>query len=237
MAIKLPAKLKQPNDEWVISYRIIRIVVGWLGIALPFICVLGAWLVGHCAFCYQYSISDYYYTVMRTAFTGTLCAVSLFLFAYRGPQRIDAILGNLAGIFALGVVFFPTEPAAQTTMAVIGTDCNLVVADPGTPFTSVLHYISAALFFSVLVLFSMWLFRIKGDDPTPQKLKRNKWFWVCGWIMIGALLLILAHKFIKPLHDWWLPIHPVFWLEAIALWAFGVSWLVKAEVVFGDGKK
>jgi hypothetical protein len=83
----------------------------------------------------------------------------------------------------------------------------------------------------------MWLFRIKDENPTPQKLKRNKWFWVCGWIMIGALLLILAHKFIKPLHDWWLPIHPVFWLEAIALWAFGVSWLVKAEVVFGDGKK
>jgi hypothetical protein len=27
---------------------------------------------------------------------------------------------------------------------------------------------------------------------------------------------------------------PVFWLETVALWAFGVSWFVKGETVFTD---
>ena len=53
MPIQLPTQFKQPNDDWVISYRIIRIVVGWLGIGLPVICVLGTWLLGHCAYNYQ----------------------------------------------------------------------------------------------------------------------------------------------------------------------------------------
>ncbi len=28
--------------------------------------------------------------------------------------------------------------------------------------------------------------------------------------------------------------HPVFWLESIALWAFGISWIVKGEIILKD---
>jgi hypothetical protein len=28
--------------------------------------------------------------------------------------------------------------------------------------------------------------------------------------------------------------NPVFWLESIALWAFGISWIVKGEVILKD---
>jgi hypothetical protein len=228
--LKLPPKLKQPNDDWVISYRLIRIAVGWLGIALPVICVFGAWILGHCG-AYQYSISEYYYTVTRSAFTGTLCAVSLFLFAYRGPQRIDALMGNLGCVFGLGIVFFPTE------VPDINTTCTLIEADPGTPATNLLHYISAALFFAVLVVFSLFLFTKTDGDITPEKIKRNRVFRICGWVMIVALLLILANKLVEPLRNWWIGAHPVFWLEGIALWAFGFSWLTKAELIFGDQDK
>ncbi len=30
--------------------------------------------------------------------------------------------------------------------------------------------------------------------------------------------------------------NPIFWLEAIALWAFGISWLTKGETILIDLK-
>lgn len=227
----LLAKLKEPNEDWVISYKKIRIAVGWLGIAVPVLCFFGTRILGNCSD-YQYSISDYYYTVMRSCFTGTICAVSLFLFAYRGPMRLDAWMGNLGGIFGLGVVFFPTGVPDETH-----TLCTLVVGDPGTPVTSILHYISASLFFAVLVVFSLVLFTMGDPHPTKAKKNRNSVFRICGWTMVAACLLILLNEFWQALHNWWIDIHPVFWLETIALWAFGISWLTKAELIFGDKKK
>jgi len=32
-------------------------------------------------------------------------------------------------------------------------------------------------------------------------------------------------------------LHPVFWMESLALFAFGFSWVTKAEMVFGDGNQ
>jgi hypothetical protein len=31
-------------------------------------------------------------------------------------------------------------------------------------------------------------------------------------------------------------LRPVFWLESLALWAFGVSWFIKGETLFKDAK-
>lgn len=31
-------------------------------------------------------------------------------------------------------------------------------------------------------------------------------------------------------------LHPAFWLQALAIWAFGVSWFIKGETIMKDKK-
>ncbi len=72
----------------------------------------------------QDSISSYYYTDMRDVLVGSLWAIGVFLFSYRGydtlegPQlrrlfgtSTDFLASSLAGICAVGVAIFPTRPA------------------------------------------------------------------------------------------------------------------------------
>ena len=57
---------------------------------------------------------------------------------------------------------------------------------------------------------------------------RNKVYVVCGIFMLVCIALVA-------IYGWFLQdtaiasIKPVFWLESLALWAFGWSWFVKGE--------
>src|SRR5487761_2372037 len=74
----LPNKNKRENAQWVISYLTLRRSVGILGIASPVILFFGFLILDpQCEF--PPSISHFYFTNLGTYFTGTLCAVSLFL--------------------------------------------------------------------------------------------------------------------------------------------------------------
>jgi hypothetical protein len=58
-------------------------------------------------------------------------------------------------------------------------------------------------------------------------------YLVCGILIILSIILIAVVMFLPAaanIHR----INPVFWLETIALFAFGISWLVKGEVVLKD---
>jgi hypothetical protein len=225
-AENLNDKKKENKNYLVISYLTLRTLIGALGIALPVALVIGSWIKGSDEGILP-SISCYYHSSMRDLFVGILCGVAIFLFAYRGYDRRDLIAGNLGGLFALGVAFLPT------------TDC---VAAP-TAWQKILgnlHLLSATLFFSVLIFFSLYLFTL-SDKPKSQlrkaKENRNRAYVVCGIIMLVSIILIglyffVLKKFITGLEG----IHPVFWLETIALWAFGFSWLTKGEVLWKDNR-
>jgi len=79
----------------------------------------------------------------------------------------------------------------------------------------------------------LFLFTKSGDRITPRKRTRNGIYKVCGAIMLACIALI-------GLYYWWLDdtllsaLKPVFWLESIALWAFGISWFVKGETLLRD---
>jgi heme/copper-type cytochrome/quinol oxidase subunit 2 len=195
-----------------------RRLIGYLGILLPVLLYglaairptqgLLRWeLLG--------SISAYYYTGAVALFTGVLLALSLFLFTYRGyeGERPDRILGAIGGACALLVALFPTRAPA-----------NLTEPDWWSPTAGVIHYLSAVLLFVVFIAFSLWLFRKSSiPDPKnrpPDKNRRNSVYLWCGIIMIGAVLWAGSSYFTKG---------PIFWPEAIALWAFAISWLVKGE--------
>ncbi|HLR04902.1 MAG TPA: hypothetical protein VK117_03760, partial [Pyrinomonadaceae bacterium] len=100
-----------------------------------------------------------------------------------------------------------------------------------------IHLTCAALLFLTLAYFSLCLFR-KTDPtkpPTPQKRRRNVVYALCGYAILGSILLIATFKALPGLAPFQ-QLTPVFWLEALAVVSFGVSWLTKGEAILADEK-
>jgi hypothetical protein len=214
------------NRDMIISFTTIRKAVGWLGIGLPVVLFFGTLVIGDCSIL-KASVSDYFYTIMGGVFVGVLCAVALFLLTYKGPAPIDGIISSIAAIFALGVAFFPCNVSGGHY------DCNIINWQPDNT-RNMAHYCSASGLFIVLSIMSLWLFR-KSNKPNPdgRKKSRNTVYFICGIVMLAAMGLILALK-VFHLGEKLYYLRPTFWLELIALWAFGISWLVKGELVLKD---
>jgi len=243
-------KINQTESP-VLSYISIRRAIGILGIALPIVLWLGTFLFSDCTGV-QGSISDYYHTIMRNILVGILCAVSLFLFTYHGFDNRDRNAGKIASILALGVAFFPTD------LKGLVTGCTI---DPVfyKDWFSTVHLVSAVLFFLMLSYFSLFLFTksehteentknqftiIFGHDIfkkkytdklDPRKKLRNRIYIICGLtIFISLLLMAIYIWFFKGKYSSLDQCQPIYWLEATALWAFGISWLTKGQVLYGD---
>ena len=216
-----PAILPSTEKSLAVSYMTLRQMVGVLGASLPFIVSLGAWIIfGQPQ---QPSISAYYYTGMRDVMVGMLTATGLFLFSYKGYGRADEIAGKLTCLFALGVAYFPTAPENPTPLQEI---------------ISSLHLFFACGFFLSLSYFCLFLFvktNPSGFPPmTLRKTVRNRVYRVCGVVMLVCMALMAAYTLAggasTPLENW----NPTYWLEAIAIVAFGVSWLTKGEAILRD---
>lgn len=210
----------------LISFQTTRKAVGWLGVLLPFALWWGGELITGTNL--QPSISHYYYTHMREVFVGVLCAVSLFLFTYKGYNKLDSYSANLAGIFSLLVAIFPTYiidtyPGQVFTVSVFDWK-----------FHNQIHLISAALFFITLACMSLFLFT-KSNKPKSQwsapRKNRNNTYILCGWGMILCIVLIAISG---PVFGASSTSKVTFIFEAIALILFGISWLTKGEMLFGD---
>ena len=194
------------------SYLALRKAVGLIGILLPLILMLGVLLIFEEAVI-QKSISHYYHTGMGDVFVGALCAVALFMFFYSGYDWRDDWAGNLAGLSALGVAWVPTTAAGPSDV------------------TGKIHFACAAVFLVTLTVFSLYLFKLKGPNPTQRKLARNWIYTICGLIMAGCLIAIVIYKLD---HGDGLESSLVFWAETVALVAFGVSWLTKGGTLYPD---
>ena len=151
------------------------------------------------------------------------------MFSYRGHDGRDNLAGNIAGVSAVGIAFAPTlrEGSDVTKEIVIGY----------------LHYFFAAVFFITLVYFCLALFTKthKGVTPTVSKQQRNKVYRMCGFTMAVCISLILLCQFVlapdQPTSvqsDWLKTLRPVYWLEAVAIIAFGFSWLVKGRALLDE---
>lgn len=226
----------QSNTPGLLSYHFIRRAVGILGISLPVVLLFGLLLLTDCHEI-EGSISKYYHTIMRNFLVGVLCAVALFLFSYRGyklkiekrkstedktkrkkPPINDNWAGNFAGIFALGVAFFPTTIRCDDLTQCI-TEVYL------RSFIGYVHLASALFFFLALAYISYILF------PRGRKKQKNRLYKRCGVTIVICTFTLLIYV---PLLKKHLPgvekFSPVFFLETIALIAFGISWLVKGRM-------
>lgn len=209
------------GQEQLISFKVLRQAIGFLGLFFPFILIVGANWVHSCPMVLD-SVSGYYHTHMRQVFVAVMVTISIFLFVYDGYDFTDFILAKLASLFALGVAFFPTK--------IENFDPACLVYE--VPVRHELHMISAVSFFLILTYFALVQFR-KSDklNPGEQKNSRNMVYLVCGIVMLASILLIGLYFVFEdhfPEFPW------VFVLEWIALAAFGISWIVKGEFVLAD---
>ncbi|MCG8455964.1 MAG: hypothetical protein MI919_06740, partial [Holophagales bacterium] len=157
---------------------------------------------------------------MGDVFVGTLCVIGFFLFSYKGYERADDLAGDLGCFFAVGVALFPTDEDPDLTTL------------PGMA-----HLGFATLLFLVLIYFSLFLFTKTNPNkpPTSKKLQRNRIYRICGCtmaacILLIGLLLLLPRSATAQLE----PLRPIFWLEAICIFVFGISWLTKGEAILAD---
>ncbi len=218
------------GDSHLISHMTLRKLLGFLGVFMPLILILGV-VVLKAIFeigphesdkAFQPSISHYYHTIMRNGFVAIVAAFGFFLFTYRGYDEAqwwkrDSLFTNAAGVCALLVAFFPTNNYGECTVIF----CYI-------------HFIAATLFFIILAYISYFLFTLSNKPPsqrTERKRDRNKVYRTCGAVMAGCILILAAY-FCFFENSW--PVNTIFIFESIALLAFGISWLTKGEAILGD---
>ena len=198
----------------MINTKQLRCFIGALGMALPIIVVVLALAFGYG---FPDSISaTYFIPTCITPFMIILGSAGILLMCYKGYDIVDNLLNTFAGIFAWGVCLFPC--AAQ--LGRIGTfQLDAMVSDT-------IHMISALLFFGILAYNSLFQFTKGGENPTPNKKKRNVIFRICGIGMIASFVLLplVQYGIINIPHVVWV-------IEFIALQFFGISWITKANCI------
>jgi uncharacterized membrane protein len=205
------------QDPNIISYMTLRKAIGWMGFLLPPLLVFGSFIFDHTNEV-KSSLSGYYWSHMRNILVGVLCIMGGFLLSYHGPKGIrswDSLASKSAGLFAFCIAFIPTSQNGDNALS------------------DNIHYIVSALFLAILSFMSLFLFTKSGEYITKQKIKRNRVFKVCGIIMLASICLIPLNE-IKIVHDHIYKFKPTLICETIALISFGISWLVKGELIFKD---
>ncbi len=198
---------RSPQTTLVHSYLFLRRAIGLTGLALPFVLIFGKQLVqgGDLVG----SLSGYYYTDLRNVFVGAMCATGVFLLAYYGHDFVDNVASSVAGLGAIGLALFPTTP-----------DHDVTAWDRTS---GVLHLTFAAVFFLMLAYFCLRLFPHDGEQPRGTGIV----YRVCGVVILAALVLIALTSWLRLVPEW----HPALWLESVAVWAFGVAWLLKGQTL------
>lgn len=219
------------------SYRTIRLVVGCLGILLPVLLMLGEAFYLPGTVQVRGSLSAYFHTPMRDVFVGVLCVIGVLLATYMSgePRTWDFRVSLLAGIAALGLVFFPMArtglpPGSPPCGTVpVPSGCSFVEQALGEQRTEVIHTVCAGVFIVGLMVMSL-LFAATQVLPEAGFTERPGHNRAVFWTHVGCALGILAGglwAFIGGLLNLHLgPLPPVFLGEVICVWAFGISWLL-----------
>lgn len=214
----------------ILSYYAMRRVVGVLALALPFALPAGATLIsilgpGHALPhpLLERSISDYYYTPVSPIYVGSLCVIAAFLMCSRGYDRIDEMLGYLAGFCALGVALFPSENPYLARYSRLQIEIGYV------------HTAFAALMFLAIAVFCLFLFPRTAPHArlTRRKRRRNHIYATCGGVIVACIVVMVTIT-AQSVAFWPSPAHSLLGCESLAMIAFGVAWLTKGEGLLRD---
>ena len=243
-----PASSGTLPKSMVLSYLTMRRILGILGFSLPIVLLVGG-VLDEC--CVRPSISAYYYSpspILHGLFVGTMSAIGVFLICYKGYPRTkgkflgDNWIATLAGIGALGIAIFPTDPHRRVecssepsgAASCAAPVCESTFAEMVFGF---LHNASALLFFAAAAAMACLLFTRSGktEQQCGRKKFRNNIYWGCAALIVASIVPIVIETS-------WSNVIPldfdrysaVFGLEALAVWAFAAAWFVKGETLWTD---
>lgn len=198
------------------SYHSLRLGIGVIGVALPFVLWLGGRYLDHEAL--RGSMSAYYYSpAMRNTFVGALITIGACLYMYKGFSTEENVALNAAGFFAVVVAMMPT------------TD-----GEGGPMLTT--HRLAAVLFFLsisyVAVFRAADTLSLVRDARDARKLRGL--YQTLGVAMVVfplmAVVLGMSNAEVKKI--------VVFMVEAAGVLVFGTFWLVKsAELKATDAQR
>ncbi|MEM9393749.1 MAG: hypothetical protein AAGA38_07815 [Pseudomonadota bacterium] len=240
----------QPDDKGAsarmdASQETLANIVAVIAFGLPVVLAVGALSP---AVCFHDSISAFYYSrFFGGVFVGSVSIIAALLVAYGGQGKNEWRLASVAAIPAILVAWMPTNgPKCQIDGLQLRAFVQEGAAETAevtyslSALAGILHVGSAILFFVFLAYFSAYVFtrEVKGfhrkdGELGSAKENRNRIYLWCARVIVGSVSAIgLYWTYIKLIGEFplWDSLRLTFVFEAIALWAFGLSWLVKGRV-------
>jgi len=217
-----------------ISYKNLRQVIGWLGVALPILVLTQSILVGDCNYL-QDSFNHYNSTLSNTIYNGILwglAIVLLFYPTYENDPKDEGTLTTIAGLCAIGVSVFPITPNSNSICTIFYWDESSLNAG--------IHNFCAGIMLLILSYISVSVFTRTGegnnlrDNKHRWKVRRNYIYTTMGWITFLSVALIAMLTLLENDPDFSFTTKYIFWLEVSALLSFGISWIVKGGFVLTD---
>ncbi len=229
------------KDIWMTRQESLTLFVGILGVLLP-ILLWGFTYWDIKLICPLESISHYYYTRVGGIFVIIMSMLALLLLNFKGEKPIDFVISFIAGIFSLLLLLFPTDKISNVSSWCSNPsqlDANITIIAQNKP-RECFHYVSAGIFLACLVIMSLYSFtRVKdgqvkaNGDMKQNKKSRNIIYISMGIIMICAMAFIGIGPIILS-EEIYNNYNLTFWMESIAVWAFGISWIIKSKIVLKD---
>ena len=199
------------KNNVTVDTKRMRIMIGILGMLLP-------WLVALITLSWPESISITYYSLFAVGtFMVVLGSAGILLINYKGYDKTDDITATIAGIAGLLICLFPMTylPDPSVRAGILHLPSHI---------SNTFHCISAFGFFGVLAFMSFFLFTKTSGNMSKQKKIKNTIYRVCGIGMMASFLLLLLNLIPG------VNIYNLTWIvEAIALFFFGLSWIVKSD--------
>lgn len=193
------------NNNLIMSQLTLRKTLGILAIIFPLILIIGT--QGKSYFYLLPTLSDSYWTNSGSVFIGMLCTVGLFLGSYKGYDKTDDIITNIAGICLILTAIFPMEGGKQYLFYFL----------PET-LSNIIHHGIAFISFSLLGIMAFFQF-----PKSKLSKKRNLIYRICGIIIFISVIGLIPTKFIIGDEKY----HLFLILEILIVESFGLSWLIK----------
>jgi hypothetical protein len=190
-----------------IDHRIIKLIVGVIAVSLALLMQIASGELLH-------SISESYHYRARDWFVGLLFAVAALFLSFKGENGRERKLTVLASLCAALVAVAPCE-------------CGRPAG-----FISAFHFPAAAGVFAIMGYFC-WRFRRTAKSKTdkyPEAKRRAHVYTACLLGMIACGVMAIAYAIASKQIDAAFPNY-IFWLEAIGLVSFGVSWLTASRTI------
>jgi len=208
--------------KMTISYLTMRRCIGVLALAFPIILIIFG------GFPMQTSISATYWTNSNVLFTSILVTMGIFLISYNGYDKKDKWITSISGVALIGVALFPCEVGINpVTNAYLFSFLSPKV-------NAIFHYGFAIITFSFMGIMSLIQFTKSTGPVSANKKKRNLIYKICGYVIFGILFLALILELIPNAREITDTIRLWYWLEALIVWTFGISWIIKGETLWAD---